>query len=83
MKVQVVFDETGKIHAMLRPLNQVRSSKENSENSPVAVLRPNHGQRLETLDIPADLQHLKPVELHNSIRVEVGKGSPRLVAKTK
>lgn len=83
MKVQVLFDESGKIHAMLHPAAETKTSKETSGKRPVAVLRPMERQRLATLDVPAELLHLKPMEIHGSVRVDLSGGSPRLVANPK
>jgi hypothetical protein len=74
MKAQVLFDNAGKIIGMLHLL-----SEENSRKGPVATLSPQAGQNLATLNIPAELHHLKPIELHASLRVDLSGGSPRLV----
>jgi hypothetical protein len=82
MKVQVLFDEKGKIDAILHPPVETKS-KESKGSRPVAVLRPRDKQRLATLDVPAELQSCSPRELHDSLRVELSGGAPRLVSKTK
>jgi hypothetical protein len=83
MKVQVLFDETGSVNAVLYPASQTGSSKGSSKAQPVAVLKPANRQRVETLELPAELEQLSPAELHSSIRVDLRGGIPRLIAKDK
>ena len=84
MKVQVLFDETGKIDAMLHPPPvETKTTKGSKEPRPVAALRPKGKQRLATLDVPTELRSRTPREIHDSLRVELSGGSPRLVAKAK
>lgn len=78
MKAQVLFDKNGKIIGMLHLPAEPSSGKQ-----PVATLRPQAGQQLATFDIPAEFHHLKPAQLHASLHVEHGGGSPRLVGKIK
>jgi hypothetical protein len=80
MKVQVLFDETGCVNAVLYPSSQTRSS---TGSSPTAVLKPGDKERVETLELPAELDQLSPAERHSSIRVDLRGGTPRLIAKDK
>jgi hypothetical protein len=81
MKVQVLFDETGKIDAILHSPVETTSSKASKQPRPVATLRPKAKQRLATLDVPKELHPRTPLEIHESLRVELSEGSPRLVVK--
>jgi hypothetical protein len=78
MKAQVLFDKDGNIIGMLHLPSQPSSAKH-----PVATLRPQTGQQLATLDIPAEFHHLKPAQLHASLHVEHSEGTPRLVGRMK
>ena len=75
MKVLALFDESGKIHALFHP------SKE--RDAPQFRFDPASGHRAETLEVPAELHHLKPGQLHAATRVELAGGTPRLVALEK
>jgi len=80
MKAQVVFDKTGKVIGMYHLIN-----KSTSKNEPVVSLKPQAGEHVATLDIPAELQHLSPGAIHAAVYVELRGGSeqPRLVSKAK
>jgi hypothetical protein len=74
MKAEVVIDDAGNVVAMLHP------AVDSKEGMPFGSFRLHSGQRSAMLEIPPELQHLKPRELHKSIRVEVKEGAPfRLV----
>ncbi len=75
MKILALFDESGRIHALFHP------SKE--PDAPRFRFRPGAGQRAETLEVPAEFHHLKAGQLHAAIQVELGSGTPRLVARKK
>jgi hypothetical protein len=80
MKAQVLFDDTGNVGAVLHPA--VDSNLPLQEGNPRGSFRLHPGQRSAMLEIPPELQHLKPRELHESIRVEVKEGlAPRLVQR--
>jgi hypothetical protein len=74
MKRHVVFDEAGNVGVIVR---ESASGKQS-----VGFLL-HEGQREATLDVPPELEHLKPRELHDSVRVDLKGGSPLLVAKSK
>jgi hypothetical protein len=74
MKVVVLFNDAGCVGGIFHP------ASEKQLNSGGFV--PQHGQHSAIMEIPPELQHLKPRELHDSVRVEVIGGSPTLVAKT-
>jgi hypothetical protein len=80
MKAHVLFDEKGNIHGVLVP-SGIKHNKEGEQ--PSLTLRAQDGQRAATLEVPANLQHLKPREIHASARVEGSGGSARLVSKTR
>jgi len=82
MEAQVIFDKKGKVVAMLH-LPSRFSFEQTAGRAPMPALRPQPGQHLETLRIPTEMEHLNPVQLHNSIEVELSGGSPRLVARKK
>ena len=74
MKVTALFDETGKVHALFHPSGK--------PDAPVLHFVPAHGQRVATLDIPVELEHLKPHQLHAAVRVEHRSGKPELVKRS-
>lgn len=77
MKAHILFDDTGLVGAILH-------IKEKASEKQIACgFSPGPGHHTAILDIPAELHHLKPRELHDSVRVELSDHSPRLVAKKK
>jgi hypothetical protein len=76
MKAEVVINEAGNVVAMAHP------AVDSTDGMPFGSFRLHPGQRSAILEIPPELQHLKPHELHKSIRVDVKDGLPsRLVAR--
>jgi hypothetical protein len=77
MKVHVLFDDKGHVGAMSH-------SKHRKDASGVeGGFLPGPGQYTAILEIPKELEHLKPRELHEAVCVEHKDGTPRLVAKRK
>ncbi|HEY4931251.1 MAG TPA: hypothetical protein VII23_06740 [Terriglobales bacterium] len=74
MKVITLFDETGKVYALFHP-----SSK---PDAPELQFAPANGQRVETLEVPVELEHLKPHQLHAAVCVEHRSGKPALVKRS-
>ena len=72
MKIMALFDESGKIQALFHPSQD--------PGAPRINFRTAAGHRAETLDVPAEFQHLKPAQLHAAVKVELHKGAPHLVA---
>jgi hypothetical protein len=73
MHVQVLFDAKGKVHALFHP------SKE--ADAPRLEFRPARGQRAALLEVPPELEGLKPRELHAAVVVKLQKEGPRLVKR--
>jgi hypothetical protein len=74
MKAEVVIDDAGNIVAMLHPAAD--------SGEPLGALKPSSGQHSAILEIPHSLQHLRPLELHDAVRVEIKGGAPpRLVPR--
>jgi len=73
MHVQVLFDTKGKVHALFHP------SKET--DSPQLEFRPARGQRVALLEVPTELEGLKPRELHAAVSVKLLKEGPKLVKR--
>jgi hypothetical protein len=80
MKAHVLFDDRGEIHGVLVP-SVIKHDRKGLQQEPFLSLRSQKGQRSATLEIPQELQHLKPRELHSSARVEGNGDSARLVSK--
>ena len=80
MKVQVLFDETGNVNAVLYPSPQTGSTGSLAAE-PIAILKPCDGQNTATLKVPSELRELTPAQLHSAIRVNLRGGTPRLIAK--
>jgi hypothetical protein len=76
MRISVLADETGKIFATLRPV-------ENAGNRPTDVhMRVGAGQKVHHVQLPDDLTHLRSlVSLHDTHRVEVKDQEAHLVAR--
>jgi hypothetical protein len=55
---------------------------EGRTRGPVAFLRANDGQRVATLEIPPEFEHLSRARLHHAIRVDVHGANARIVAVT-
>jgi hypothetical protein len=72
MKVEVLYDVTGAVHAIMQPLTDLKG--------PVAAFTPAVGQRVATLDVPQELQQHKLLDLHASVFVDLSGASPRLAA---
>jgi hypothetical protein len=78
MKAHVLFDNEGRVGV----ISHQRNGKMGASEKHGGFL-PGAGQHAALLDIPAELAHLKPRELHESVRVEKKGGTPRLVARAK
>ena len=79
MKVVVLFDDAGNVVGIFYPV--LKSGTREVSEKPDGGFIPQYGQHSATLEVPSELQHLKPRELHDSVRVEVIGGSPALVVK--
>jgi len=73
MHVQVLFDTKGKVHALFHPSKQA--------DAPRLEFQPARGQRVALLEVPAELEGLKPGALHAAVAIEVHKEGPRLVKR--
>jgi hypothetical protein len=75
MKVHVLFSDAGEVGAIFHPKTQ----KGGVENR--AYFRPREGQHTAILDVPRELEGLKPRALHEAVQVETRDGSYRLRIK--
>jgi hypothetical protein len=75
MKVMALFDEGGKVHALFHPSS--------APDAPALQFRAASGQRVETLDIPPELQSLSPAQLHAAVVVDLSSGTPMLARRAK
>jgi len=78
MKAHVLFDNEGNVGAMSHPHPKKKSASEGKGG-----FLPGPGQNTALVDVPAELAHLKPRDLHESVRVDFKGSTPRLVAKAK
>ncbi len=74
MKVIALFDETGKVHALFHPSDK--------PDAPVLQFVPAKGQRVESLEVPAELLGLKPEQIHVAVYVDLSSGKPVLVKRS-
>ena len=74
MKVLALFDETGKVHALFHPSDKA--------DAPVLQFVPAQGQRVEILEVPAELLTLKPEQIHVAVYVGLSSGKPVLVKRS-
>jgi hypothetical protein len=75
MKVHVLFNDAGEVGAIFHPKTQ----KGGFESR--AGFRPGEGQHTAILDVPRELEALKPRALHEAVQVETRGGSYRLKVK--
>jgi hypothetical protein len=78
VKVYVVYDDSGRIHAISHPI-----PGRNGAPPALGRFRPHVGQHIATLQVPPEVSGLRPRQLHDAVRIELHTGVPRLVAKTK
>jgi hypothetical protein len=83
MKAHILFDDEGRVGAMSHNHIKKHGYIKKSAAGEHGGFLPGPGQHTAFLDIPEELAHLKPRDLHDSVRVELKAGTPRLVAKTK
>lgn len=74
MKVLALFDETGKVHALFHPSDK--------PDAPILQFVPAQGQRVETLDVSAELLTLKPEQIHVAVYLDLSSGKPVLVKRS-
>jgi hypothetical protein len=78
VKADILYDAAdGRVISILH-----HAPAEERTRGPVAFLRPQNGQRVATVDIPPEFEHLDRARLHHSIRVDVHGESARIVAVT-
>jgi len=73
MHVQVLFDATGKVHALFHASSEA--------DAPQLEFRPARGQRAALLEVPAELEGHTPRALHAAVAVKLHKDGPRLVRR--
>jgi hypothetical protein len=73
MKVLALFDETGKVHALFYPSDK--------PDAPELRFAAGQGQRVEALEVPAELLSLKPEQIHLAVYVDLSSGKPVLVKR--
>lgn len=77
MKADILYDASdGTVVSVLRHPPAERESP----GGPRAFLRPGDGQRVATLEIPAEFEQLGLGRLHHAIRVDVHAADARVVA---
>jgi hypothetical protein len=76
MKAHVLYDDDGNVGAM----SHARPRRKGTSAGRGGFL-PGEGQHTAFLDVPEELAHFKPRDLHEAIRVEHRDGKPHLVAK--
>jgi hypothetical protein len=74
MKVLALFDDTGEVHAVFHPSDR--------PGTPVLQFVPAQGQRVETLEVPAELLSLKPEQILVAVYVDISSGKPVLVKRS-
>ncbi len=74
MKVLALFDETGRVHALFHPSDK--------PDAPLLQFAPAAGQRVETLEVPAELSSLKPEQIHAAAYVDLSSGKPVLLKRS-
>jgi hypothetical protein len=82
MKLDILFDEAGNVLGMLHR-SSASTGQPSTGEEPNVEFAPGDTEHVATLEIPEELRHLTPSELHASVRVERSGKEPRLAAKTK
>jgi hypothetical protein len=78
VKADILYDAAdGRVISILH-----HAPAEEGTRGPLAFLRPRDGQRVATLDIPPEFEHLDRARLHHAIRVDAHGDSARIVAVT-
>jgi hypothetical protein len=76
MKVQILYDESdGKVMGIIHQPPEPMSAE-----GPTAFLRPQPGQKVVVLNVPAEFERLDSAHLHNAIRIDIHAETPRIVA---
>ena len=76
MKAHVLFDDDGVVGAMSHPDRGIPGKPAGQGG-----FLPAPGQHTAHLEVPAELAHLKPRDLHAAVRVALENGTHRLVAR--
>ncbi len=80
MKVHVLFDDAGHIHAISHPVpRKGAKTAKGAKPGTLGGFRPHASQHMATVEVPAEAAGLT----HDSVRIEHRAGQPHLVAKTK
>jgi hypothetical protein len=74
MKVAALFEENGKIIALFHQSAE--------PDAPKLHFTPTEGQRSELLEVPPELRHLKPAQLHKAVHVDLSSSTPKLIARS-
>jgi len=72
MKLLVVYDDKGKIHALFKTVS--------NDGKPHLRVRPLAQQHVDELDVPQALEHLKLSAMHAKLRIDRTGSRPRLVS---
>jgi hypothetical protein len=83
MKAHVLFDEAGRVGAILHLSTETKAANDASRKPLAAGFSLREGQQEAILEIPSEVVHLKPRELHDSVHVDLSGASPRLAANPK
>jgi hypothetical protein len=76
VKADILYDAAdGRVVSILR-----HPPAEPGTSGPTAFLRPGDGQRLATLEIPSEFEHLSLGRLHHAIRIDTQGTDARIVA---
>ena len=81
MKVHVLYDESGHVGAILHGGTQASGAGPVKGQTLRQGFAPREGQHAAVLDVPAELEHVKPRQLHDAVRVVVKQGRPQLVKR--
>jgi hypothetical protein len=74
MKVTALFEENGKIIALFHQSAE--------PDAPKLSFAPAEGRRSGVLEVPPELRHLKPAQLHKAVHVDLSSGTPKLIARS-
>lgn len=76
MKVTVLYDSEGKIIGMAH-----ESAGASNQPGAKTTFVPRDGHLLREMEVPQQLRHLKPIELHDAVVVDTKRSPHELVTK--
>jgi hypothetical protein len=78
MKVAVLYNNSGEIICM----QHYGHADQSNERAVKQRMLPREGQLLQEMEVPQQHMHLKPIELHKAVMVDITQSPHRLITKS-